>query len=238
MDKESKKDCKVSDHSCCCDEGHSLLTELMCHLPFAMVAVAACLAVLSFLTYFSLGSPETANAKGADILFHSFHFMHILFSATGTLITYYRFSKGLIRGIFVGIFSSITFCTMSDAIMPYLAGKILGVDMEFHVCFLTEWGNIIPFLVAGLISGVVIGKYHKTNLHFYSLSSHSLHILVSSFASTFYLVARGFANWYAQIGAVFVFLVIAVVVPCIMSDIVTPMTFARVEKKNESNKVT
>jgi len=231
-----------------CVHGHthhegSLYKELMYHLPYAIFSVCFSLAILSFLGYFSFGfADRTAVRKGANVLFHSFHFMHILFSATGTLITYYRFSKGILRGLFVGVFSALVFCTLSDAIMPYLAGKFLGVNMVFHLCLFQELDNIIPFLIAGLVTGVVVGRYHKSNDVFYSVFSHALHILVSSFASMFYLVANGHENWYSKIGPVFLFLTVCVVVPCIMSDIVTPMTFAKADKKkadkkNERNKI-
>jgi len=214
----------------------SLLKELVYHLPYAVFAVAFSLAVLSFFSFSSHGCDSLHSRAG--ILFHSFHFMHILFSVTGTLITYYRFSKGLLRGFFVGIFSAMVFCTLSDALLPYIAGRLLGVDMCFHLCFLQELHNIVPFLVIGLANGIIIGYFHKSNEVFYSVFSHFLHILVSSFASMFYLVAHGFEDWYSQIGMVSIFLLVAVVVPCIFSDIITPMTFAKVEKKNERNKVT
>jgi len=213
----------------------SLIKELIYHFPYAVFAVTFSLALISFFS-FSAHKCDSLNAR-ADILFHSFHFMHILFSVTGTLVTYYRFSKGLLRGFFVGIFSAMVFCTLSDAVMPYLAGRLLGVDMCFHLCFFHELHNIIPFLIIGLVNGMVIGYFHKSNAVFYSVFSHFLHILVSAFASMFYLVANGFENWYTQIGMISIFLLVAVVVPCIMSDLVTPMTFAKVEKKNERNKV-
>jgi len=209
----------------------SLIKELIYHLPYAIFAVTFSLAILSFFSFNSYGLVSVHSR--ASILFHSFHFMHILFSVTGTLITYYRFSKGVLRGLFVGLFSAMVFCTLSDAVMPYIAGRLLGVDMTFHLCFLQELHNIVPFLVIGLVNGIVIGYYHKSNEVFYSVFSHFLHILVSSFASMFYLVAHGFSNWYSQIGMVSIFLLVAVVVPCILSDIVTPMTFARIDKKNE-----
>jgi len=216
--------------------GHepSLYAELMCHLPYAIFSVASCLAIISFLGYVSLNNADTSNIeKSANVLFHSFHFMHLLFAATGALITFYRFSKNIYAGLFVGLFSPLFFCTLSDSILPYLAGKILGADMHFHICLFTEFHNILPFLGIGLINGLIIGKYHKACGQIYSISSHFLHILISSFASTFYLIGHGLVSWYSQIGMVFLFLVVAVVVPCVMSDIVSPMMFAKADKKNE-----
>ena len=63
----------------------------------------------------------------------------------------------------------------------------------------------------------------------YAITSHVAHIFVSSLASTFYLVAHGFSNWYDNIGFVFLSMIVAVVIPCTLSDVVVPMTFAKAE---------
>ena len=235
MCEDNKGGCPLHGH----EHSGSFLSELMCHLPYAIFSVALCLIILSFLSYFTFNaciSPILLK-KSSSILFHSFHFIHILFSVTGTLITFYRFSKGIVKGIFVGVFASLIFCPLSDALMPYLAGKFLGVDMQFHLCIFHELHNILPFVIVGIANGIILGRLNKSKLAFYSLFAHFTHILVSSFASMFYLVAHGMSDWYSQIGVVFFFLVIAVVIPCILSDIVTPMTFARVDRKNERNKI-
>ena len=160
------------DHS----HGHSLYSELMCHLPYAIFSVAFCLTILSFLGYVSLGVTDPKLLKkGAKTLFHSFHFLHIVFAGTGALITFFRFSKNVFKGLLVGIFCASVFCTLSDAIIPFLAGKLLGVHMHFHLCFLSELQNILPFLVVGIINGLIMGKYHTASSGFYSLFSHFIH---------------------------------------------------------------
>ena len=147
-----------------------------------------------------------------------------------------RFSANLLRGIVVAVVSSIIFCTLSDVILPYIAGLMLGVNMNFHLCFASELHNIIPFLTIGLINGVVMSKHVSSLKPFYSVGSHFGHILISSLASLFYLVSEGFDNWYPQMGLLFVFLVIAVVVPCTLADVVVPMFFAKSRKDNEKYK--
>ena len=213
------------------DHGHSLLDELICHLPYAIFSVAFGLIVLSFVTYFSYTDSTAVACKKADVLFHSFHFMHIVFAATGTLITFFRFSKDLGRALLLGIFSPAIFCTLSDSILPYIGGELLGVHMHFHLCFVTELQNVIPFLVVGIINGYVMSRHHGSKQWLYAITSHAVHIMVSSLASIFYLVAHGCVDWYRFIGAIFIFLIIAVVMPCTMSDVVVPMLFARAGKK-------
>lgn len=215
------------------DHEHSLKSELFHHLPYAIFSVAFSLIILSFVTL-GLKNIDTASAQqGALILFHSFHFMHIVFAATGTIITFRRFCKDLFATFLVGIWSPVLFCTLSDSILPYLGGRALGVSMSFHLCFLTELTNVLPFLFVGVLNGFVMSRHRAENQRVYSIFSHFVHIFVSSLASTFYLVAHGFMNWHADIGFVFLFIICAVVVPCTLSDVVVPMAYARMAQKDE-----
>jgi len=62
-----------------------------------------------------------------------------------------------------------------------------------------------------------------------SVFSHGAHVFVSSLASLLYLVSFGFTGWMTDIHLVFpVFLlvVIAVWVPCCISDIAIPVSSA------------
>ena len=111
--------------------------ELMHHFPYAIFSVAFGLSILSFLVYFSFISSAhtTLVCQGSDALFHSFHFMHIVFASTGTLITYFRFSKNILKGVLMEALSTMVFCTLSDSIIPYIAGTLMGVKMHLHICF-------------------------------------------------------------------------------------------------------
>jgi hypothetical protein len=129
------------------DHGHSLIQEITCHLPYAIFSVAFGLAALSFLVYqaFLAGASNGVICQGSVVLFHSFHFMHIVFAATGTVLTFFRFSKNIFKGLLVGALCASFFCTLSDAILPYLGGTLLGVNMHLHLCFVTELHNILPW---------------------------------------------------------------------------------------------
>lgn len=212
---------------------NTVVHELLCHLPYAIYAVAFSLIILSIYSVFSIGLDPAVVKKGSKALFHSFHFMHIVFAATGTVITFCRFSKNYWRALLVGIISPTFFCILSDAVLPYIGGTLLGVHMHFHMCFLTEPQRVIPFLIVGIINGFVMSSHHSSKQGGYSLSSHASHITISSLASTFYLIAHGFTNWYVSIGNVFVLLIIAVVVPCTLADVVVPMTMARLGRKKQ-----
>ncbi len=217
------------------DHEHSLRSELFHHLPYAIFSVAFSLIILSFVTLALRGTELALAQKGTKMLFHSFHFMHIVFAATGTLITFRRFCKDMVPSWVVGIFTPVIFCTLSDSILPYLGGKALGVNMSFHLCFFSELANIIPFLVVGVINGFIMSRHNQENQRMYSIFSHFIHIFVSSLAATFYLLAHGFMDWHKDIGFVFIFIIIAVVIPCTLSDVVVPMTYARMTKKDEKH---
>jgi hypothetical protein len=210
------------------EHNHSILYELYCHLPYAIYSVAFSLMILSIFSVFTLGVTDSVLVKkSSKILFHCFHFMHIVFAATGTMVTFFRFSKNKLRGFIVGTLSPTFFCILSDAVLPYVGGTLLGVPMRFHACFFTEPHKVVPFLIAGIINGYVMSKHHTSKQGSYSLNSHATHIFISSLASTFYLISHGFTQWYASIGNVFILLIIAVVVPCTLADVVVPMTMAR-----------
>lgn len=235
MKQELDVDNHVNNHQHGHNHGSTLGSELICHTPYAIFSVAFSLIVLSFVGYVSFCATvdPVLIRKGASRLFHSFHFMHLTFAATGVLITYFRFSKNLIRGLVVGTSTAAIFCTLSDSVLPYLGGRLLGINMKFHLCFVSELPNVLPFLCIGLINGIIMSRHHSVRQSFYSVSSHFIHIFISSLAASFYLVANGFTDWYKYMGFVFVFLIIAVVVPCTLADVVVPMLFAKADKKNE-----
>lgn len=76
----------------------TFLGELICHTPYAIFSVAFCLIIVSFISFATLGTmnPKLVH-KGAKMLFHSFHFMHLIFAGTGVLITFLDFQKMYLR---------------------------------------------------------------------------------------------------------------------------------------------
>lgn len=209
---------------------HTILQELICHFPYAVFSVAFALTLVSFIT--KPGSqPSDVLQHQSHVLFHNFHFMHIVFAAAGSMITYLRYSKKILLGILVGILSPAVFCILSDVVLPYWGGRMLGVDMHWHICFISELHNVLPFLFTGILTGIALSYHGSEQQGFYSIFSHFFHIFVSSIASTLYLVSHGFTEWYESIGYVFVFLIIAVVVPCTCSDVLVPMFFAKAHNK-------
>lgn len=220
------------DHGSRCHNGHgchSIVQELVCHAPYAIFAVTFVLAAVLFWS--SSGVLGETLCNSASRLFHGFHFIHIVFSSTGVLVTYFRFSKNrnVLRGFVVGGIIAASVCILSDAVLPYLGGRILGAPIKFHFCWLHELHNVFPFLLVGLFNGWILSTHHSNRQTNYSALSHTAHIIASSFASLFYMISYGFVAWYANLGMVFLVLLVAVVVPCTLSDLVIPMLVARAD---------
>jgi len=87
----------------------------------------------------------------------------------------------------------------------------------------------------GLVCGLALNRHHESSLGFFSLASHFVHILISSLAALFYVAAGGFSQWPHVMGWLFFFIVIAVVIPCTVSDIIIPMYFARKARSHEKH---
>ena len=207
----------------------SLREEILCHFPFAILSVSLSLIILSFLSY----SNGHGTAQGAHSLFHSLHYLHLIFSATGAIITFRRYSKRVLPSLLVGTLVPAVFCTLSDAVLPYFGGRLAGLDMHFHWCFIQHLPTVLPFLLVGLVNGWVISSRFESSQLFYSTGSHFLHIFVSSMASTMYLVSFGFSSWADHMAFVFLFLLFAVLMPCTLSDIVVPLLFARKSERKK-----
>ena len=126
----------------------------------------------------------------------------------------------------IGYTGSIGIATLSDAVIPYLGGAMLNIEMSFHVPFI-ETGKM-PFIGiekwqvinAAALVGIAIGYWKHTTKF-----PHSGHVLLSTWASLFYFTAFGIARWIPLLPLIFVFLFLAVLIPCCLSDIVFPLLF-------------
>ena len=227
--------CGEGLHCCPGDQKHTLFDEFVCHFPYAVLSLAFGFIVLAILTVFSGAVADATTAFYR--LFHTCHFMHIVFAAAGTVLTFLRYSNRWGRAFIVGLIAPAIFCVLSDIVLPYIGGRLLGVPMRLHICFVCEYSNIGIFLLVGVLTGFVL-KFHITQSAGPTLFTgwlHFGHILLSSLASLFYLVSHGFFAWDVVMGQVYLLLIIAVVVPCTLSDIVVPMTIAKMDREHERN---
>lgn len=210
---------------------HTVKEELFCHLPYAIFSVAIALIFLSFISNLCVdGGTGHSHDSVAYRLFHNFHYLHLLFAGTGTILMFRKYSKSTLMGLFVGFAIPAVFCTLSDAILPYFGGRFANLSMHFHWCFINHLDTVLPFLLAGMLNGWVMSQHEKSRQLFYSLGFHFFHIFISSMASILYLVSFGFHHWWEHMGFVFIYIIVAVLIPCTLADIVVPIFFARLKK--------
>jgi hypothetical protein len=216
-----------NNHGHQCGASLSLRDEFIHHLPYAIFSAAMALIVLSVVSFFAGLSDLTTEALNGHYftLFHNFHLMHILFSASGTVLMFARFSDSLIKTLLVGIISPAIFCILSDIVIPYLGGIIIGIPMQMHICFTCphDSSSILMFLLIGVANGIVLRKHSSAILNMFAVGSHFMHILISALASLFFMVSHGFSDWSHYIAYIFVFIIIAVVIPCTISDVIVPL---------------
>jgi hypothetical protein len=158
----------------------------------------------------------------AGRLFHVFHPLHLLFSATATTAMFWRHDKALPKAAIIGFVGAVVVCGISDIIIPFVAGELLGVKMHLHICVIERPGLILPFVLFGIFTGLVVPAAIQSTIF-----SHAAHIFISSMASILYLVSFGLTEWIYVGGMVFIYMVLAVVIPCCTSDIIFPLLLTK-----------
>jgi len=195
--------------------------ELKKHAPFtffgALTGIIIML-VLIFGNFLPQVSPISQN------IFYILHPIHVLLSALVTTTLYMRYGKRKIwLTILIGYTGSIGIATMSDSIIPYLGEVLLDLpNPGAHIGFIEE-----PLLTnTPAFVGILIG-YWKGTTKF----PHAGHVLISTWASLFHIImALGATVSGIQTVGIFIFLFLAVWLPCCTSDIVYPLLFARKTK--------
>jgi len=235
----------------------ALLTELREHVPFSVLAVTIGLIVAGTLCIFGDGFHQSTHASVgghmertaipdvhdhesnqsthehgydnafAQSFFHLFHPAHMLFSAAATTAMFFRYERKWPKAIFIGLVGAIGVCGMSDIVMPQISLSILDIQTPWHICLWEHTDIVLPFAIIGSIIGLAAANAaaHST------LLSHSMHVLASTMASIFYMVGPlGIVGWIDVLGKVFLFVVLAVMVPCCLSDIVFPLLMSRANR--------
>jgi len=195
--------------------------EIKRHVPFSILSVMVGLIMIGILTFITEVAGVSEPSAYMHELFHIFHPAHVLFSALATTAMFWQKEKRVFKAIGVGFIGSVGICGISDIFIPYLAGFLLGYQMHLHICIIEHPLLILPFVILGILVGFLApGTLEKGEGVIFS---HSLHVFISASASIMYLVSFGVTEWIHQIGAVLIYMVLAVVIPCCTSDIVFPL---------------
>ena len=220
-----------------------ILAELRGHIPFTLLG--ATLGILLMLIF------RNITTGGGHILFMVFHPLHVVLSAmvTTSMFKIHSTRKSLLVILAIGYFGSIGVATLSDIIMPHIGAGIFGLDIPshseihslsadaesrrvgttapshetqahsegMHFGFIEEWYLVNPAALLGIFIALMLP---------HTKFPHAAHILVSTWASSAYLLMRLQADiTAAAVLSMFFVLFLSVWLPCCFSDIVFPLLF-------------
>ena len=200
-----------------------IASELKHHVPFTVLGAVSGIIIMVIIVLANIPFQLSQAA------FHTLHPLHVVLSALATTAMYRKYGSSKIwAAILIGYVGSIGIATLSDAIIPYLGGSLLGVEIEFHIPFIET--EKMPFIGietwklvnSAALAGIIIGYLRPTTKF-----PHLGHVLLSTWASLFYFTAFGIAPWIPLVPFIFLFLFLAVWLPCCISDIVFPLLFVR-----------
>ena len=198
--------------------------ELRRHAPFTVFGAVTGIIIIAFFRKL----PQNVSYN----IFYILHPIHVILSALVTASMYElhkckRIGSECIRGkcnfwilFIIGYTGSIGIATISDSIIPYLGEVLLDMpNRGIHIGFIEKWWLVNPLAVLG-----VAIAYFKPATKF----PHAGHVLLSTWASLFHIImAMGQGlNWFAYI-IIFLFLFLAVWIPCCVSDIAFPLLFVK-----------
>lgn len=197
--------------------------ELTTHIPFTAFGA---LTGLIFMVIILWGGFLDPIFNASETVFYVLHPTHVFLSALVTTAIYRLHGNSrLWAAILIGYTGAIGIATLSDSIVPYL-GESLAVlpGRELHIGFIEEpWLTNPPALL-----GIAIGYWRPITKF-----PHAGHVLISTWASLFHIImALGESVNWIQLLAMFLFLFLAVWIPCCVSDIVYPLLFVRGAKNH------
>jgi len=201
----------------------TIVHELRHHAPFTIFGAVTGIIVMVLFYWV----PESASYR----IFYILHPAHVLLSALVTASLYESYRCRVDRKkcdmwmlLVIGYVGSIGIATLSDSVIPYLGEVLLRIPhTHAHIGFIEKWWLVNPLALAG----IAIAYFRPT-----TKIPHGGHVLLSTWASLFHIImAMGSTLSWPLLIPVFIFLFIAVWVPCCFSDIVFPLLFVGKEAR-------
>jgi len=198
--------------------GH-IAKELKNHAPFTVFGAITGVAIM--LISYRMPFETSYN------IFYVLHPVHVVLSALVTASMYelhcIRRSRAWLV-IPIGYVGSIGIATLSDSIIPYLGEVLLGLpNRGVHLGFIEQYWLVNPLAFLG----IAIAHFRPRTKF-----PHAGHVLLSTWASLFHVIMAlgGTINWVLVI-SMFVFIFIAVWLPCCLSDVIFPLLFVKEERQ-------
>ena len=201
-----------------------ILNELKKHAPYTIFG--AITGIIIMLLFYKLPSGISYN------IFYVLHPIHILLSAlvTASMCEIHTRNKCQLWAlILIGYLGSIGIATLSDSLIPYLGESMLHLpDKGIHLGFIEKWWLVNPLALLG----IAIARFRPTTKF-----PHAGHVLISTWASLFHIImALGGIMDGKFLIVIFLFLFLAVWVPCCTSDIVFPLLFVKENNLKKTQK--
>lgn len=203
----------------------NIIDELRDHAPFTIIGAISGIAVM--LAFHNLPSSISLN------IFYVLHPAHVVLSSLVTASLYSLYKCGCLKKrcsiwslLIIGYVGSVGIATLSDSIIPYLGEVLLGMPHRHaHVGFIEKWWLINPLAILG----IAIAYFRPS-----TKIPHSGHVLISTWASLFHIIsAKGENLGLFSYLIIFIFLFLAVWIPCCISDIAFPLLFVKERKNHE-----
>lgn len=195
-----------------------IVHELKEHSPFTMFGA---LTGIILMVVFRNVPHEVAHT-----LFYVFHPLHICLSAVVTTALYRQYLsdeapgiKMFLKVLAVGYFGSVFIGTLSDSLIPFWGETVLDMShRHVHIGFVEKWWLINPLVVIAIVVAynIPVTKF-----------PHAMHVLISTWASLFHMLMAADHSHAVPYFGIFMFLFLAVWIPCCFSDIVFPLLFVR-----------
>ncbi len=195
----------------------NIVVELKNHAPFTLFG-----ALTGIVLMVLFKNIEHQTSKG---LFYVFHPAHVLLSAmvTASMFKLYARKSNFIVVLIIGYIGSIGIATVSDSLIPYAGEILLGLEAHSHIGFIEGWYVVNPAAILGVL---IAYFWPKTKF------PHAGHVLLSTWASSLHILMALGGGMSITMGIViFIFLFLAVWLPCCVSDIVFPLLFVRGEPR-------
>ena len=192
--------------------------ELKHHAPFTALGAVTGIVIMLIILF---GNMLPQVSQVSHTVFYILHPLHITLSAIVTTAMYKKHGKGKIWVIIlIGYFGSIGIGTLSDSVIPYLGEILLDLpNRGIHIGFIEEW----QIVNAAALIGIAIGYWKPV-----TRLPHFGHVLLSTWASLFHIImALGETADLVTFMVIFLFLFLAVWIPCCTSDIVFPLLFTK-----------
>ena len=196
----------------------NIAAELKSHAPFTLFgALTGIVLMLIF---------KDISEKASFTLFYIFHPSHVVLSAmvTASMFEMHTKKANFLLVLIIGYIGSLGIATISDSLIPYIGEVLLDLHAHSHIGFIEGWYIVNPAAVLGVL---IAYFWPKTKF------PHAGHVLLSTWASLFHiLMALGGSISIGKGIVIFIFLFIAVWLPCCVSDIVFPLLFVKAEENN------